>query len=175
MPPAGVSLANVPWPKQAGTWGVAPGAGLVASVIRHATESWAGHAVMYVGGGKIVQARWPKVQVSDAPYQNIIWANGQPLTAIQRTAVCARAMALVGDGYDILVYPFLVAAFFNVAATRDATSLFTSDRWWDCSGLVEECDSAAGAPMFSSSDSAHFVTPAQLMVLGAKSGWFTKP
>ena len=103
MPPRGTSLASVPLPNAPGTWGVCPGFGPIAAIIRRATNSWAGHAVIYVGGGQIVEATWPRVRISDAPTSNVMWASKQPLTAKQRNSVVVRADSLIGDGYDIFV------------------------------------------------------------------------
>jgi len=159
-------------PAEAGTWGVVHGVGWVAGVIRHATESWAGHAVMYIGGGKIVQATWPRVQIADAPRSNVIWANGQPLTADQRVKITTRAATLVGSRYDIFAYPFLVAALFNAAITQNVDKLFTSDKWRDCSAVVDDCDYYAGIDLFPNRGS-NLITPAMLLDLGTQKGWFT--
>jgi hypothetical protein len=172
MPPVDLNLTNVPFP-QPGTWGICPGVGPIAAIIRHATASWAGHAVMYVGNGAIVQATWPRVKLSPVPVNNVIWATGQTLTAEQRIKIVARAKSLVGDGYDWLIYPFLLADVFDAAITRDVSRLFKNDKWLDCSGLIEDCDAIAGAAMFpGGSGSEHFVTPAMLMNLGVQEGWF---
>lgn len=170
-PPLNIpSLTDVAFPSS-GTWGVCPGVGPIASIIRHATASWAGHAVMYIGAGRIVQATWPKVKISPAPTNNVVWATGQPLTVDQRIAIVNRAQALVGDGYDWLIYPFLIADVFDAAITQNVSRLFTNDKWRDCSGLVEDCDSTAGAPMFPG-PIPNFVTPAMLLNLGLQNGWF---
>jgi hypothetical protein len=127
---------------------------------------------MYVGNGQIVQSTWPKVELSSAPIENVIWATGQPLTPAQRGAASTYAQNLVGTHYDVLAYPFLVAAILDAAITKDVSHLFGNDKWWDCSGLIAECDIIANAPMFATDISAHFVTPSQLMTLGAQEGWF---
>jgi hypothetical protein len=168
------NVSNVPIPLNVGTWGVCHGSGVTAEVIRRATESWAGHAVMSVGGGKVVEATWPRVRLADAPTSNVIWANGQTLTAAQRSAVVTYATQQIGDRYDVLAYPFLAAAIVDAAITKNVSRLFADDRWWDCSGLVAECDVYAGAAMPLGPASAHFVTPAMLMNLGAQEGWFTQ-
>lgn len=174
-PPEGFQFNNVPYPPLAGTWGVAHGTGPFASVIRTATQSWAGHAVLYVGDGLAVEARWPKVKMDAAPREDVVWANGQPLTSEQRMRAVTAAHLLIGAGYDIAIYPALVAALFKASITKDIEPLFNSDRWWDCSGLVEHCDVVAGAAMFSGTvGSEHFVTPAMMMNLGVQKGWFTK-
>lgn len=167
-------LSNVPLPAQAGTFGICHGAGWASGVIRHATESWAGHAVMYVGGGKVVQAEYPKVQLADAPRSNVIWANGQLLAPSARTAIVAKAHSLVGDGYDIWAYPVLAASVFYAAVTKDAAPLFLSDKFLDCSAVVTACDAAAGIDLFPGT-SVHFVTPAMLFDLAAQRGWLTPP
>lgn len=172
LPPAGINIDSVALPDSPGVWGVVPGVGPVAAIIRHATESWAGHAVMYVGNSQIVQATWPKVILSPAPTSNVIWATGQPATAGQHSNIASYAKTLVGTRYDIMAYPALIAAIFDAALTKNLSHLFGNDKWWDCSGLVEECDDMAGIPMFPSDISAHLVTPAMLMDLGVRKGWF---
>src|SRR5437016_620630 len=42
-----------------GCYGVSHGAGITGELIRHATESWAGHAFVYVGNGQIIEAAPP--------------------------------------------------------------------------------------------------------------------
>jgi uncharacterized protein YycO len=171
FPPLVENLSNVPFPKKPGTFGVCHGVGLVADIIRRATESWAGHAVMYVGNGQIVQATWPKVQLDAAPTNNVVWATKQDLTDEQRTTIVTTAKGLVGDSYDWTVYPALAAALFYAAATKDLSHLFSNDKWWDCSGLIAHCDAAAGFNIDASID-PHLVTPAELMQLGTQDGWF---
>lgn len=172
MPPQGINLDNVPLPSQPGTWGVCSGSGTVADIIRRATESWAGHAVMYIGQGQIVQARWPKVVQSAAPTSNVMWATGQPLTISQRMDIVSAAQHLIGSGYDIWAYPALAAAVFYASVTNNVSHLFGNDKWWDCSGLVAECDQSAGVPMFPATVSPHLITPSMLMTLGTEKGWF---
>lgn len=167
-------LGNVPLPALPGTFGICHGAGWAAGVIRHATESWAGHAVMYVGDGKVVQAEYPKVQLADAPRSNVIWANGQLLSPDARAAITAKAHSLIGDAYDLWAYPILIAGIFYAGITKDAAPLFLSDKFLDCSAVVTACDAAAGIDLFPGT-SVHFVTPAMLFDLAAQSGWLTMP
>jgi uncharacterized protein YycO len=171
FPPLVENLSNVPFPPKPGTLGVVHGVGFIADVIRRATESWAGHAVMYVGNGQVVESTWPKVALNNAPTNNVVWANKQVLSDEQRIAIVNAAKILVGDHYDWTVYPALVAAVFYAAATKDLSHLFANDKWWDCSGLVAHCDKAAGIDLFPGID-PHLVTPAQLMNLGTQEGWF---
>ena len=165
-------LSDVALPALPGTFGICHGSGWASGVIRHATESWAGHAVVYVGDGKVVQAEYPKVQLADAPRSNVIWANGQPLSAEQRTAITAKAHSLIGDAYDVWAYPILALSVFYAGITKDAAPLFLSDKFLDCSAVVTACENAAGIDLFPG-QSVHFVTPAMLFDLAASSGWLT--
>ena len=49
-----------------GCYGVSHGSGITGELIRHATESWAGHAFVYVGNGQIIEAEPPAARVSAA-------------------------------------------------------------------------------------------------------------
>jgi hypothetical protein len=164
---------NVSLPQRAGVFGLQAGSGPLAGVIRHATESPVGHAVMYIGAGQIVQARWPKVIISAAPTSNVIWAYGQPLTLGQSSRIVRRARQLVGDGYDILAYPIFAAAVFKAAVIKDAAPLLKNDRWRVCSALVVDCDEYAGVDLTALPD-PNLVPPSALLNLGVANGWFNQ-
>jgi hypothetical protein len=143
----------------------------MGAVVRHATDSPVGHAVMYIGKGQIVQARYPKVVVSDAPTSNIIWAYGQPLTPGQRELIVARALQLVGDGYDVAAFPFFIAAVFDAVVLKDEAPLLNKDHFRVCSAIIADCDSFAGAPITQLPD-PNLVRPSDLMNVGLVEGWF---
>ena len=126
------NLIGVPFPAEPGTFGVCHGSGIVADVIRHATESWAGHAVMYVGNKQVVEARYPKVVLDAAPADNVVWATKQPLTPAQRVTIVSAARELVGASYDISVYPVLAAAVFYAAATKVVDERAKQSQVGDC-------------------------------------------
>src|SRR6266571_2979713 len=98
-------LIPVPTVPQPGNYGVSHGSGMVGELIRHATESWAGHAFVYIGNGRIIEAAPPAARINQATaYDDIRWAYKQPLTASQRRDIVWRAHALVGTKYDDLAY-----------------------------------------------------------------------
>lgn len=163
---------NVPVPELPATYGLRPGRGVVAAVIRRATRSPVGHAVFYVGRGLIVEATWPRVRVAEAPVSDVVWAYGQPLTAAQRDLAVARAFQLVGDGYDLMAYPFFIWSLFYAAALKDAAPLLRADRFRVCSAVVADCDAYAGAPVTTLPD-PNLTEPADLFSLAVASGWFS--
>jgi uncharacterized protein YycO len=111
-----------------GCYGVSHGSGLVGELIRHATESWTGHAFVYIGNGEIIEAAPPVAKVSSvASHTDAVWNAHYPLTDDQRDKICARAHALVGCPYD---YP-----------------VFKEDHWRVCSALAAECYAFAGADL----------------------------
>lgn len=68
-----------------GCYGVSHGSGITGELIRHATESWAGHAFVYVGNGQIIEAEPPAARVSAAAsHPDAVWNVRSPLTDAQR-------------------------------------------------------------------------------------------
>ena len=58
-----------------GTFGVSHGGGVAGELIRHATESWAGHAFLYLGNGQLVEGTPPVARVAPADsHADAIWA-----------------------------------------------------------------------------------------------------
>src|SRR6266702_8008760 len=77
-----------------GCYGVSHSGGITGELIRHATESWAGHAFVYIGNGLIIEAAPPAARINQATaYDDIRWAYKQPLTASQRRDIVWRAHA----------------------------------------------------------------------------------
>lgn len=128
-----------------GCYGVSRGGGITGELIRHATESWAGHAFVYIGNGRIIEAAPPAVRVAPAAsHPDAVWNTGYPLTDAQRMRICARAHALVGCPYD---YPAYVGFALKVLKLRDGSELdpvFKADHWRVCSALVADCYAYAG-------------------------------
>jgi uncharacterized protein YycO len=85
----------------AGCYGVSDGSGLTGELIRHATESWAGHAFVYICTGQIIEGMPPTARVASADsHPNAVWNTEEPLTDDQRLKIVARAQALIGTPYD---------------------------------------------------------------------------
>ena len=68
-----------------GSYGLSGGGDIAGELIRHATESWAGDAFIYVGNGQIVEAVPPAVRLARAASRpDAVWHAGYPLTDAQR-------------------------------------------------------------------------------------------
>jgi uncharacterized protein YycO len=148
---------------QPGTYGVSHGAGITGELIRHATESWAGHAFVYVGNGQIIEAAPPYARIaSAASHTDAVWNVRYPLTQAQRDAIVARAHALVGTPYD---YPAYVGFALEVLKIRDGSQLdpvFRQDHWRVCSALVADCYAYAGLDLEAGLKYPNLISPADL-------------
>lgn len=146
-----------------GCYGVSHGVGLVGELIRHATESWAGHAFVYIGNGQIIEAAPPVARIAAAAsHPDAVWNVHYPLTDDQRDKVCARAHALVGCPYD---YPAYVGFALEVLKLRSGAQLdpvFREDRWRVCSALVADCYEFAGADLEEGLKYPNLISPADL-------------
>lgn len=146
-----------------GTYGVSHGGGITGELIRHATESWAGHAFVYVGNGQIIEAAPPCARVaSAASHTDAVWNVRYPLTQAQRGAIVARAHALVGTPYD---YPAYVGFALEVLKIRDGSQLdpvFRQDHWRVCSALVADCYAYAGLDLEAGLKYPNLISPADL-------------
>lgn len=140
-----------------GTPGVTHGSGLIGELIRTATQSWAGHAVGYIGSGQIVEGTAPSTRIAPAAsHDDTRWfykmwdqiqAEGGLTTAeilaMQNRAV-ARYHALVGTPYD---YPAYIGFGLEVTHLRNGTQLdpvFKADTWRICSADVVDATTYAG-------------------------------
>ena len=128
-----------------GCYGVSRGGGITGDLIRHATGARAGHAFIYIGNGRIVEAAPPAVRISPAAsHPDAVWNARYPLTGVQREKICARALALAGCPYD---YPAYTGFALKVLKLRDGAELdpvFKADHWRVCSALVADCYAYAG-------------------------------
>lgn len=158
-----------------GVFGVSHGSGLGGELIRHATASWAGHAFVYVGGGRIVEGTPPAAQLADArKYDDAVWAWRMPVTPVQSAAVEARAHALVGTPYDWPAYVGFALEVLKLRSEAQLDPVFKSDRWRVCSALVADCYQYAGIPLAfpaGPETTVNLVSPAMLYDLAAREGW----
>jgi hypothetical protein len=156
----------------AGNYGVSHGAGLVGELIRHATESWAGHAFVYIGQGLIIEAAPPATRISPAAsHPDAVWNTAEPLTDAQRQAITARARALLGTPYD---YPAYVGFTLEVLKLRTAQQLapeFQRDRWRVCSADVADEYGFAGIDLTRGLKYPNLVSPADLYDRIAQQKW----
>jgi uncharacterized protein YycO len=148
---------------QPGCYGVSHGSGVTGELIRHATESWAGHAFVYVGNGQIIEAEPPAARVSAADsHPDAIWNVRCELTDAERDAIVARARALVGCPYD---YPAYLGFALEVLKLRDGQELdpvFRTGHWRVCSDLVADCYAYAGLNLEQGLPYPNLISPADL-------------
>jgi hypothetical protein len=146
-----------------GCYGVSHSRGITGELIRHATESWAGHAFIYIGNGKIIEAAPPAARVSPAAsHPDAVWNVRFPLTDIQRARICARAHALVGCPYE---YPAYVGFALKVLKLRNGAELdpvFKADHWRVSSALVADCYAYAGIRLQAGTKDPNLISPADL-------------
>jgi uncharacterized protein YycO len=154
-----------------GCYGVSHGSGITGELIRHATESWAGHAFVYVGNGQIIEAEPPAARVSAADsHPDAVWNVRYALTGAERDAIVARAHALVGCPYD---YPAYVGFALEVLKLRDGQELdpvFREDHWRVCSALVADCYAYAGLDLELGLPYPNLISPADLYNIIAQEG-----
>src|SRR5215831_5123456 len=105
---------------QPGNYFVSHGGGLVGELIRHATESWAGHAGILVSPGVIVEGAPPATRLAAASsHPDAIWNLHEPLTPAQRDKIVARARALVGTPYDFPAYAGFTLEVLKLASGQE--------------------------------------------------------
>ena len=146
-----------------GTFGVSHGGGITGELIRHATESWAGHAFVYVGNGQIIEAAPPVAKVSAAAsHPDAVWAVRYQLTDQQRDAIVARAHALVGCPYDYPAYVGFALEVLKIRSGAELDPVFKEDHWRVCSALVADCYSYAGLHLEAGLPYPNLISPANL-------------
>lgn len=148
---------------QAGCFGVSHGSGLAGELIRHATESWAGHAFVYIGNGQIVEGWAPVARVAPADsHPDAVWNAHEALTDEQRMQIVARAQALVGTPYDWSAYVGFALEVLKLRSGSQLDPVFKQDRWRVCSALVADCYERAGITIDGGQTDPNLVSPADL-------------
>jgi uncharacterized protein YycO len=147
----------------AGCFGVSHGSGLLGELIRHATESWAGHAFVYIGNGQIVEGAPPVARIASADsHPDAIWNARENLTDKQRFQIVARAQALVGTPYDWPAYAGFALEVLKLKSGAQLNGVFKQDPWRVCSALVADCYSYAGVTIDTDLGDPNLVSPADL-------------
>lgn len=154
---------SLPAGLQPGNYGVSHGGGIVGELIRHATESWAGHAFVYIGNGMIIEAAPPVTRISPAAaHPDAVWNLREPLTDAQRAAIVTRAHALLGCPYD---YPAYIGFALEVLKLRTSQQLapeFAHDKWRVCSADVADEYGFGGIDLTAGLKVPNLVSPADL-------------
>jgi hypothetical protein len=148
---------------RAGCFGVSHGSGLVGELIRHATNSWAGHAFLYIGNGLIVEGVAPVARIAPADsYPDALWNAHEALTDSQRLAIVARAHALVGTPYDYLAVVGFALEILKIRSGTQLDPIFAQDHWRVCSALVADGYSTASISIVSGEKDPNLISPADL-------------
>jgi uncharacterized protein YycO len=164
---------------QIGTYGLSHGGGITGELIRSATQSWAGHAFIYVGNGMMVEGVPPRAQlVTASKYDDAIWAYKMPITPEQQVKAGDRAHALIGTDYDYPAYIGFALEVLKLRSGEELDPIFKSDTWRVCSALVYDCLSYAGVTIdwseYYSSEkwtNGNLVSPAMLLDIATYKGW----
>jgi uncharacterized protein YycO len=152
-----------------GSYGVSHGGGITGELIRHATESWAGHAFVYVGNGQIIEAAPPCARVaSAASHPDAVWNVRYALTDAQRDKIVARAYALVGTPYDYPAYIGFALELLKIRNGAELDPVFRTDHWRVCSALVADCYEYAGCNLEEGLKYPNLISPADLYNLIAQ-------
>lgn len=147
----------------AGCYGVSHGTGILGELIRHATESWAGHAFLYVGNGRIVEGTAPVAQLTSADdHPDAVWNIREQLTDQQRLAIVARAYALIGTPYDYAAYIGFALETLKIRSGKQLDPVFRQDKWRVCSALVADGYSYGNVIVDSALHDFNLVSPADL-------------
>jgi hypothetical protein len=146
-----------------GNYFVSHGSGIVGELIRHATESWAGHAGVYVGDGMIIEAAPPATRLAPAASHNdAVWNLDEKLSEDQRTAIVARAHALVGVPYDYSAYIGFALEVLGLKTGKQLEPYFKRDTWRVCSADVADEYGFAGIDLTAGLAIPNLVSPADL-------------
>ena len=146
-----------------GNYGVSHGSGMVGELIRHATESWAGHAFVYAGDGMIIEAAPPATRLAPAAsHPDAVWNLDEPLTDAQRTAITARAHALIGTPYDYAAYIGFALEVLGLKSGKQLAPEFKRDTWRVCSADVADEYAFAGIDLTAGLKVPNLVSPADL-------------
>jgi len=156
-------MTVIPTVPQRGNYGVSHGTGIVGELIRHATESWAGHAGILVSPGVIVEAAPPATRLAPADtHPDAIWNVHENLTGAQRAAIVKRARALLGVPYDYGAYIGFALEVLHLRGAAQLADIFRSDHRRVCSADVADAYSAAGIDLTGGLKFPNLVSPADL-------------
>jgi uncharacterized protein YycO len=154
-----------------GDYGVSHGSGIAGELIRHATESWAGHAFIYTGAGMIVEGAPPVTRIAHAAsHPDAVWNTGDVLTGEQRTAIVQRADALVGTPYDYGAYIGFALEVLGIKSGKQLEAVFRRDTWRVCSADVADAYAFAGIDLTAGLKYPNLVSPADLYNRIAREG-----
>jgi uncharacterized protein YycO len=146
-----------------GCYGVSHGVGIVGELVRHATDSWAGHAFIYLGNGQIVEGHTLVARtVSADSHPDAVWNVHESLSDDQRLSIIAKAQAMVGTPYDYASYIGFALEIMKLRTESQLDKVFQQDNWRVCSALVADCYSYAGICVDTGARAANLISPDDL-------------
>ncbi|WP_037827112.1 hypothetical protein [Streptomyces sp. NRRL F-5630] len=122
------------------------------------------HALVYVGGGMVVQAMPGGAELIPLEEASpvVAWSTGVvPLTSEERAAITLHARSLVGTPYSFLDYASIGLAFYRIRP-RWVRDYVADTGHLICSQLVDEVYLRAGVHLFSDGRIPGDVTPGDL-------------
>ncbi len=172
---------------QLGAIGVVRTGGVVGGLIRWACTSTVNHAVVHVGGGQIVEARWGGARLSawdsygdamtwiDTPAQRTATGLVElPGLDIARPRIADAAWSLLGRRYNALDFAAIAMAQKRLRG-GEATEFVAAPPWWArrvssrknliCSQLVDLAYSMGGVALFADGRLPGLVSPQDLKQL----------
>lgn len=131
-------------------------------------HTWWDHALIYIGGGQVVQAEPGGAQTRIlGPYRHSIWSTGLlPLTGAQRALICGAAVhyAAARTGYSWLDYAAIAAHRLRLPVPRLREFIGDTGRLI-CSQLVDQCWRDGGVNIFADGRWPGYVSPYDLGAL----------
>ncbi len=137
--------------------------GWAARVIRVVTRSDVNHAGVYVGDGRIVEAQPAGAAFNQVDaYPNARWSH-VPLSGVQRQAIVAEAVALIGTPYSwVDVVCIGLADLFGWSVPEPIRHRLRGKGELMCSQLVDTAYLRAGVHLFNDGRLPGDVAPSDL-------------
>ena len=118
---------------------------------------------MYIGQGMIVEGAPPATRLAPASsHPDAIWNLDENLTDAQRTAIVARAHALVGTPYDYAAYIGFALEVLGLKTGKELDPVFRRDTWRVCSADVADEYGFAKIDLTAGLKYPNLVSPADL-------------
>jgi hypothetical protein len=146
-------------------------------VIRIGTDSWMNHAFIYVGDGKIIEARpggadYNEVQSYAKQNFHLSWSTDLiPLTQYQREAIAKEAIAQRGIKYNWADIGALSLSSLGFGTPPWAAKIIENDHRLICSQLVDKVYRKCDVHLFNDGRLTGSVTPGDLWNLLLAAGW----
>jgi uncharacterized protein YycO len=146
-----------------GDFGIIKSRGIAARLIQIGTVSRWNHAFIYIGEGRIIEAKPTGVVLSHVTdYPKIAWNKHEGLNYTQRLAIVGHAYNQVGKPYNFLVIGNIALRILGLRILANTKLMYNlaQKNGYICSELVAESYAVAGVPL--SDKASDLVTPGDL-------------